>query len=491
MLFVTALSAAASVFLVLSTVLGNNDETELVLVGDPEESQSNNFDIVKAAFQESKENFVDPHAEPFIPTKEWQIVEAGQSIPAGLHVRMNFQTHLKEAKLMDGDDGERFAHLSKKSTPEVKAEESDKVSEKQPKIVLSDEIKQADSFESSDKLYFTKQHLKEALKDFRDKFHHETDPSDGQEISRNEAVKKKFRSIDEIRKDLEDHMGMSIKSDAQIMKVKIDLLKAENATEEEKLNSLEDLEYYVHQIDNAVDLEKMHGFKVVIDFLNDSSVKLQEKAAKVVGAAVQSNPKAQLAALEHGAMSLLLRQVSYSHSEQLRKTALFALSALVRANSRSQIVFLKFGGLETLMKLIQQDSSRRLKIKSITLISDLVVEQNDVKQSMVKNGKMSENERTPLMRALVQQNWCDLLPVQLKAEDYDSIEKVLGAISASASDCREVFNKTDLRGMLVKIRSRFMKEIDQEEDEDFRSYLRTFPERVDKIINDLGKYVNL
>ena len=100
-------------------------------------------------------------------------------------------------------------------------------------------------------------------------------------------MKKKFRSIDEIRKDLEDHMGMSMKSDAQIMKVKIDLLKAENATEEEKLNSLEDLEYYVHQIDNAVDLEKMHGFKVVIDFLNYSSVELQEKAAKVVGAAVQ------------------------------------------------------------------------------------------------------------------------------------------------------------------------------------------------------------
>ena len=106
-----------------------------------------------------------------------------------------------------------------------------------------------------------------------------------------------------------------------------------------------------------------------------------------------SNPKAQLAALEHGAMQLLLRQVSYSHSEPLRKTALFALSALVRSNSKSQIVFLKFDGLETLMKLIQQDSSKRLKIKAVTLISDLVVEQNDVKQSMVKNGKMSESER--------------------------------------------------------------------------------------------------
>ena len=101
-------------------ITGNDDDTGLVLVGDPEESQSNSFDVVKAAFQESKETFADPHAEPFIPTKEWQVVKEGQSIPAGLHVRMNFQTHLKEAKLMDGDDGERFAHLSKKSASEAK-----------------------------------------------------------------------------------------------------------------------------------------------------------------------------------------------------------------------------------------------------------------------------------------------------------------------------------------------------------------------------------
>ena len=100
-------------------------------------------------------------------------------------------------------------------------------------------------------------------------------------------MKNKFRSIEEIRKELEDHMGMNIKSDAQIMKIKIDLLKAENTTEEEQSTSLDDLEYYVHQIDNAIDLEKMHGLQVVIGYLNHSSIKLQEKAAKVVGAAVQ------------------------------------------------------------------------------------------------------------------------------------------------------------------------------------------------------------
>ncbi len=71
------------------------------------------------------------------------------------------------------------------------------------------------------------------------------------------------------------------------MKLKLEVLKASNATEQEQLNVLEDLEYYVHQIDNAVDLEKMNGFKIVIQYLNHSTVKLQEKAAKVIGSAVQ------------------------------------------------------------------------------------------------------------------------------------------------------------------------------------------------------------
>ena len=100
-------------------------------------------------------------------------------------------------------------------------------------------------------------------------------------------MKKKFRSIEEIRMELEDQMGVKVKSDAQIMKIRVDLLKAENSTKEEQSVALNDLEYYVHQIDNAVDLEKMHGLEVVIDYLNHSNVELQEKAAKVIGAAVQ------------------------------------------------------------------------------------------------------------------------------------------------------------------------------------------------------------
>lgn len=47
-----------------------------------------------------------PQAEEFIPTKEWQVIKEGQSIPKGLHIRMNFQTGIKEAKLLDESESE-------------------------------------------------------------------------------------------------------------------------------------------------------------------------------------------------------------------------------------------------------------------------------------------------------------------------------------------------------------------------------------------------
>ena len=75
---------------------------------------------------------------------------------------------------------------------QISTDENDQSSEGQAKIVMSDDIRGGDSFPDSDNLYFTKQHLKEALKDFRDKFHHETGQLDGQEISRSEAGKKKL-----------------------------------------------------------------------------------------------------------------------------------------------------------------------------------------------------------------------------------------------------------------------------------------------------------
>ena len=101
----------------------------------------------------------------------------------------------------------------------------------------------------------------------------------------------------------------------------------------------------------------------------------------------------QTAALEHNTLPLLLRLISYSSDKQVKKKALYALSALIRSHSKAQIAFLKLEGLSHLLDLLKDKSAGQLRIKVMTLISDLLVEQNDVKQRMVKSGKLKPEDR--------------------------------------------------------------------------------------------------
>jgi nucleotide exchange factor SIL1 len=97
--------------------------------------------------------------EVFQPTSEWQDIKPGQAIPPGLHIQINLQSGKKQAKLMDGDDGSRFKNHEK--TKYFKKESHSK-----------------QKFIQINKNIFSKQHLKDALKDFKDKFHDEKPETD-------------------------------------------------------------------------------------------------------------------------------------------------------------------------------------------------------------------------------------------------------------------------------------------------------------------------
>ena len=104
----------------------------------------------------------ETNSERFIPTHEWQVIKEGQSIPAGLHVRMNFQTGIKEAKIMESSENQNTKFTTKKETLPAKE------NTKGPKIILAnDGIK--DQLFSNEKLHFKKSQLKQALHDFKDK----------------------------------------------------------------------------------------------------------------------------------------------------------------------------------------------------------------------------------------------------------------------------------------------------------------------------------
>lgn len=84
----------------------------------------------------------------------------------------------------------------------------------------------------------------------------------------------------------------------QIMVRLINKFNSSSSSLEEKVAALFDLEYYVHQMDNAQDLLSFGGLQVVINGLNSTEPLVKEYAAFALGAAFSSNPKVQVEAVE-------------------------------------------------------------------------------------------------------------------------------------------------------------------------------------------------
>jgi len=424
--------------------------------------------------------------EPFHPTDQWQVVHGDQPIPAGLHVRMNFQTGVKEAKLMDGDDGSRFKKERGEENTGVKDKfDAQTNSHNGPNIVISEEQKPIQDFPSdNNKVYFTKNDLKNAMKDFRDKIgtNDINMEVDDEEQKRQESTKKKFRPIEEIRAELEDQMGWKIKSDFESMKDHLLAVLQDNVTDSLKMDTLDSLEDYVHQIDNARDLDKIDGYKVLNKLLNSSSDEIKEKAANVIAAAVQSNPAAQSAALSQGVLVSLLRLLSKDHVFLVRKKAFYALSALVRNHAEAQKEFVAQRGLEIVDQILEDKEAGKLRIKAMTLLYDLIVEQQGLIEEMIKKNKKKEGQQSPILNALTKHGWCeDLLPL-LKIDDYDSKEKVLQAMTVSRDICRTVYDSSSVDQKLRNFRMEMKKAIESEEDEDFRGYLTNLKQMVDALL---------
>ncbi|WAR22096.1 SIL1-like protein [Mya arenaria] len=128
----------------------------------------------------------DVNIEPFMPTKDWKPVETGQSIPAGLHVRMNLQTGEREAKLLDG-------HTDKQA-----------------------------------------------------EVHYGMD-GDREDLKREDEVKMKFRSYKELQADFKA-MNMDIQTDGEILTGLVERLIHPETPHDDLIAILKDFEYYLHQI---------------------------------------------------------------------------------------------------------------------------------------------------------------------------------------------------------------------------------------------------
>ncbi|XP_012604257.1 nucleotide exchange factor SIL1 isoform X1 [Microcebus murinus] len=389
--------------------LSRQNEKEFALT-NPEKSSTKETERTETKAEEELDTEV---LEVFHPTHEWQALGPGQAVPAGSHVRLNLQTGAKEVKLQYED---KFRNNLKG-------------------------LKKGKRLDVNTNTY-TSQDLKDALAKFKEGAEMESSKEDK---ARQAEVKRLFRPIEELKKDF-DELNVVIETDMQIMVRLINKFNSSSSSLEEKIAALFDLEYYVHQMDNAQDLLSFGGLQVVINGLNSTEPAVKEYAAFVLGAAFSSNPRVQVEAVEGGALQKLLVILATEQPLAVKKKVLFALCSLLRHFPYAQQQFLKLGGLQVLRSLVQEKGTDVLAVRVVTLLYDLVTEKMFAEEEAeltqdTSPEKLQQYRRVHLLPGLREQGWCAITAHLLALPGHDAREKVLHTLGALLATCRDHYRQ--------------------------------------------------
>lgn len=359
---------------------------------------------------ESSDTEVDAEV-PFVATNEWQPIRPGQVIPAGLHVRINFETGAKEAKILDDNDG---------------VDQKTELIDKHKKVGLLPKRGQSD-------IHVIGQQIKQVLEEsIFSKRVNITDPN--------------FRSIDEIKKEFAE-MSVKMESESELLATLI--RKYNLSSSEEKQTLLADIEYLVHSIDVARDLVRTGGVPLFVNDLNSTDWRLRAQIAFTLGSAMNANPRVQIEVLQTGALKDLLYMLQSDSSFAVRKKCLFAISCLVRQFPTAQKSLVKeYGGLSILAHIFAQSDidSVKLSAKVMTLLNDLFIErQTTVKYAAsdpLSQIKLKQYQEVELEDAIVSHGFCRLIPSLLESPDFDIKEKTIEAMNSLMSLCKQEFKKS-------------------------------------------------
>ncbi|XP_018576931.1 nucleotide exchange factor SIL1 [Anoplophora glabripennis] len=376
----------------------------------------------------------------FVPTREWQVVKKGQSIPKGLHIRVNFETGVTEAKLLDRDD---------------------EVSRNNALLEVPQEKK-------DDEEFLKPENIKETLKKIK--------ADDILKVDEIKDVKGKFRSYEDLKKEM-NSLNLTPKIDAEIL---TDLFKQfEDEMEREKINIytiiriLEDLDFLAHQFDNALEFVRQNGFKEIIyKNLNSSDSQIKQETLKLFGSLVQNNGKVQIHALETGSIGILLR-ILHLESVDVKSRAIYALSCLLRRFPLAQLRFVENGGISVVTEILEKDPVIKVQIKLITLMNDLLIENiQALKDNSNENQNflISQYQRINLENLLLSHGWCEYLNKLLYSliaadpDDHDSIEKCVLAMHTVTNKCVQQYSGDVLMRLQERYRSLALNDLDRSDE---------------------------
>lgn len=470
------------------------DEENQLVLADVQEDEEESMVIDD---ETSVPSPLDPN-KIFIPTNEWQTVQADQVLLPGLHVRLNLKMGLKEAKLLDGEDGTKYLEAVERIRKTGHTGFTQTIIASQPPDSQGKkEAKQEEQVTAK-----MRNEILEALKNIKSE-----DGKTPEELSKeDESVNKKFRSFEELKKDF-DELDLNMETDMDTLGRLIKQYR-EADSDSSRITILEDLEYLVHQFDNAITFIDLGGLEVIVNpGLNSTNVAVKEGILHLLGSAVQSNPKVQIAALEAGLLHSLIQAVSQDINDSVARRAIFALSCLVRGFPYGQQVLLQHGGLEILRKVFDRNDWQSLttQLKIVSLLHDLLVE-----RAQAEGERQQQLSQSKLDEYVVTDGWCPAVSSLLAAAsfdrrdrrydmsaalrsemplrpDHDTVDKVIAAMGSMVKVCRYQFHETLplLRSLANTYEDLAYKEQFQNDDDGGYALFKSLAEMISRLVQDI------
>ncbi|CAH8640091.1 unnamed protein product [Schistosoma guineensis] len=284
---------------------------------------------------------------------------------------------------------------------------------------------------------------------------------------------RRFRSYDELKKDFQK-INVNVKTDPEIITEIMTEIKQDNSSDERLAILLEDLSYYLHQIDNAKIFSR-NGFETLSRLLHHPSYEVKKASLKAISAATQGNSDVQVVALQNGVVDQLHSFLKASMDEQdsLEFTTLLSggvstLSALLRNFPVAQKQFFSTSvmspsGFELLAKLSRLNVTngiRGLRVRILTLLTDLYSERLDTQitfgedPTKTKMDVWSIYASIPFEENFLMYGFCETLHISLLQDvqrgmgyndlsapvNHDIREKVITA-------CLKFFNVCDWKSL--------------------------------------------
>ncbi|KAF3693523.1 Nucleotide exchange factor SIL1 Precursor [Channa argus] len=411
----------------IALVLGQKTDFALTVVENTNEDggvRDDEEDVVIADEDEGDLEIVQP-------TEQWQTLKPGQAVPSGSHVRLNLQTGQREVRL--GEEQLKY---------------------------WTQEHREREETQST----FSPDKLKQAMKKIKEDMNSASKDPDLQE-----SVMSRYRPIEELKKDMAQ-LDLLVETDVQIMRRLLDEFNSSNCTTEQRLNILLELEYLVHQVDNAQTLCSMGGLQFILEGLNSSDFKLQETSAFVLGSALASNPVVQVKAVESGALQTLLMVLATAQPLHVKKKVLFAVASLLRHFPYAQHYFLSHGGLHVLSELFRLDEGGILRSRIVTMLYDMISEKELISQAGLDpvldashKERVRQYSKVSLQGELLEKGWCGLVPQLLESTDHDYREKALRAMLVMAPVCVDQYRSdSSLLGSLLSLRDQYQEMVQSE-----------------------------